>query len=150
MDFLKERPSLLFSSHDLKMESRPEFSHLHLFICNPTSSVLTRFLVAAFISGRDLKMESRPQNGVATWLFLPSVSRPLFQVTTSKASYDLFVTLLTLCLCLNYMYLVATPIISVATFYLHQYQILSCNRKTGSRPQLILLAFLLVATPIFF
>ena len=57
VDFLKERPSSLFSGHDLKMESRSEFSHLHLFSCDLTSSVVTRFLVAALISGRDLKME---------------------------------------------------------------------------------------------
>ena len=71
-------------------------------------------------------------------------------ISKSKTSRDLFVTLPTLCPCLSYMYLVATPIISVATFYLHQYRIFSSDRKTGSRPQLILLAFLMVATPILF
>ena len=60
MNFLKERPSLLFSYHDLKMESRHEFSHLHLFSFDLTSSVVTRYLAAALISGRNLKMESRP------------------------------------------------------------------------------------------
>ena len=54
------------------------------------------------------------------------------------------------CLCLSYIYLVATPIIFVATFYPHQYRIFGRDRKTGSRPQLIFLAFLLVATLIFF
>ena len=58
VDLLKERPSLLFSSHDLKMESRPEFSHFYLFSCDLTSSVVTRFFAVALISGRDLKMES--------------------------------------------------------------------------------------------
>ena len=73
----------------------------------------------------------------------------MFLVATLEARLNLFVTLLTLCLCLSYMYLVVTPIISVTTFYLHQYRIFSRDRKTRSRPQLILLAFLLVATPIF-
>ena len=59
--FLKERPNLLFSGHDLKMESRPELSHLHLFSCDRTSSVVTRFLAATLTSGSDLKMESRPR-----------------------------------------------------------------------------------------
>ena len=104
---------------------------------------------------------SRPQKQVATLNSLHLVSTStfchnrsflvlsMFLVATLEARRNLFVTLLTLCLCLSYIYLVATPIISVVTFYLHQYRIFSRDRKTGSRPQLILLAFLLVATPIF-
>ena len=70
----------------------------------------------------------------------------MFLVATLEVCHDLFVTLLTLCLCLSYIHLVATPMISMATFYPHQYRIFSHDRKTGSRPQLIFLAFLLVAT----
>ena len=69
----------------------------------------------------------------------------MFLVATLEARHDLFVTLMTLCLCLSYIYLVATPIISVVTFYPNQYRIFSRDWKTGSQPQLIFLAFLLVA-----
>ena len=73
----------------------------------------------------------------------------LFLVATLEALCYLFVTLPTLCLCLSYIYLVTTLIISVITFYPHQYQIFIRDRKIGSRPQLIFLAFLLLSTPIF-
>ena len=103
----------------------------------------------------------RPQKHVATLNSLHLVSTStfchsrsffvlsMFLVAILKARRDLFVTLLTRCLCLSYIYFFATPIISMATFYPHQYRIFSRDRETGSRPQLIFLAFLLVATPIF-